>query len=89
RISEVRPITLLEHSCKVLFTILTNRMVAISQQHNILRGPNFSVLPGTMTKTPIHILNSVMEDACEFNKEAWILFQDMRRCFDSGSCGPD
>ncbi|KAF9271443.1 hypothetical protein BGZ68_003635, partial [Mortierella alpina] len=41
-----------------------------------------------MTKDPIHILNAVMEDAGEFNKEAWKLFQDMKRCFDSVSCGP-
>ncbi|KAF9276740.1 hypothetical protein BGZ74_003547, partial [Mortierella antarctica] len=78
-----------ERNLEELFTILTNRMVSILQAHNILRGPNFKVLPGTMTKTPILILDSVMEDAREFNNEAWILFQDMRRCFDSVSCGPD
>ncbi|KAG0343273.1 hypothetical protein BG005_002520 [Podila minutissima] len=87
RIREMRPINLLEYSHKILFTILTNGMVAIWKMHNILHGPNFSVLPGTITKTPIHILNSVMEDACEINKEAWILFQDMRRCFNSVSDG--
>ncbi|KAG0311404.1 hypothetical protein BGZ99_010184 [Dissophora globulifera] len=32
------------------------------------------VLKGTLTKDPIHILNSVMEDAREFNKEVWIMF---------------
>src|SRR5260364_317404 len=32
---------------------------------------------------PIHILNNIVEDARENNKELWILFQDMRRAFDS------
>ncbi|KAG0240782.1 hypothetical protein BG011_003617, partial [Mortierella polycephala] len=27
-----------------------------------------------------------MEDAREFKKEQWIVFQDIRRCFDSVSC---
>ncbi|KAG0365641.1 hypothetical protein BGX24_004032 [Mortierella sp. AD032] len=53
---------------------------------SIFKGPNFSVLKGTMTKDPIHILNAVMEDAREYKKEAWVLLQDMRRCFDSVSC---
>ncbi|KAF9121245.1 hypothetical protein BG015_005876, partial [Linnemannia schmuckeri] len=39
-----------------------------------------------MTKDPIHILNSVLEDAREYKKEVWVLLQDMRRCFDSVSC---
>jgi len=41
-----------------------------------------------MTKDPIHILNSVMEDSREYKKELWILFQDMKRAYDSVSCGP-
>ena len=89
RINEVRPITLLEHGRKILFSILVERLTAIFMSKDILKGPNFSVLKGTMTKDPIHILNAVMEDAREFNKEAWVLFQDMRRCFDSVSCHDD
>ncbi|KAF9176570.1 hypothetical protein BGZ49_006148, partial [Haplosporangium sp. Z 27] len=79
KISEVRPIALLEHARKIMFTILVDRLTSIFARHNILRGPNFSVMKGTMTKDPIHILNSVMEDAREFDQEAWVLFQDMRR----------
>jgi len=58
-------------------------------RHGILRGPNFSVLKGTTTKDPIHILQAAMEDAREFKKEQWIVFQDMKRCFDSVNCTPD
>ena len=88
RLEDVRPLTLLEHGRKILFSILIDRLVAILTSHRILSGTNFSVLPGTMTKDPIHILNAVMEDAREHNQEAWILFQDIRRCFDSVSCHP-
>lgn len=30
-----------------------------------------------------------MEDACEHKKELWIVFQDMKCCFDSVNCHPD
>ena len=86
RISEVRPITLLEHARKIFFSIMVRRLTTVMSSHPIFRGPNFSVLKGTMTKDPIHILNSIMEDAREYNKEVWVLFQDIRRCFDSVSC---
>ena len=88
KISEVRPITLLEHGRKIFFSIIVNRLTSIISRYQIFHGPNFSVLKGTMTKDPIHILNSVLEDAREYDKEVWVLFQDMRRCFDSISCAP-
>ncbi|KAF9176064.1 hypothetical protein BGZ51_001823, partial [Haplosporangium sp. Z 767] len=65
------------------------RLTAIITRHNILRKPNFFVLKGTMSKDPSHILDAVMEDARKFYNELWVLFQDMRHCFDSDSCGPD
>ncbi|KAI7818908.1 hypothetical protein BC939DRAFT_273320 [Gamsiella multidivaricata] len=71
--ADVRPITLLEHARKIMFTILTKRLSTILTQHNILRGPNYSVLKGTTTKDPIHALNCVMEDATEFKQEQWIV----------------
>ncbi|KAG0337934.1 hypothetical protein BG005_003910, partial [Podila minutissima] len=65
------------------------RLSEIFMCHGILRGPNFSVLKGTTTKDPLHILNAAMEDAREHKKELWIVFQDMKRCFDSVNCHPD
>ncbi|KAF9972727.1 hypothetical protein BGZ75_001375, partial [Mortierella antarctica] len=62
-------------------------MSATMSRHNILRGPNYSVLKGTTTKDPIHALHAVLEDARENKRELWVVFQDMRRCFDSVSCG--
>jgi len=87
--AEVRPIALLEHARKIMFSVLTNRLSRIMSRHGILRGPNFSVLKGTTTKDPIHILQALMEDSREFKKEQWIVFQDMKRCFDSVNCAPD
>ena len=87
--AEIRPITLLEHARKIMFSILTARLSTIMSTHGILRGPNFSVLKGTTTKDPIHILLAMMEDARESGREQWIVFQDMRRCFDSVNCGKD
>lgn len=87
--AEVRPITLLEHAWKILFSILNRRLSTIFSCHGVLRGPNFSVLKGTTTKDPLHILNAAMEDARENRKELWTVFQDMKHCFDSVNCRPD
>ncbi|KAF9536744.1 hypothetical protein EC957_009809, partial [Mortierella hygrophila] len=69
---------------QALFVVL--RLTLVLSRHSIFHGPNFSVLKGTMTKDPIHILNAVLEDAREYKKEVWVLLQDMKRCFDSVSC---
>jgi len=87
-LADVRPITLLEHGRKILFSILTNRLSSIMLEHNILKGANFSVLKGTSTADPIHIVNAVMEDAIQHKRELWILLQDMKRCYDSVNCKP-
>src|SRR5690606_87317 len=80
-LADVRPITLLEHARKIFLSIITSRLSTIFSRHGILRGPNFSVLKGTTTKDPLHILQAAMEDAREFKKEQWVVFQDIRRCF--------
>ena len=54
-------------------------------ENEILKGPNFAGLPGCSTENPIHIMNMLMEDAKEKGKEMWILFQDMRKAYDSVS----
>ncbi|KAI7822883.1 hypothetical protein BC939DRAFT_172928 [Gamsiella multidivaricata] len=68
-LADVRPITLLEHGRKLLFSIITSRLSAILSKHDILKGPNFSVLKGTTTKDPIYVLQATLEDAREFKKE--------------------
>ena len=51
----------------------------------MLEGPNYAGLPGDSTSSPIHIMNNLLEDARQKNKEIWILFQDMKKAFDSVS----
>jgi hypothetical protein len=48
-----------------------------------LKGPNYAGLPGESTSTPLTIINSILEDACEENKILWIVSQDMAKAFDS------
>ena len=51
--------------------------------HKVLEGPNYAGLSGDSTASPIHIMNNILEDARQKNKEIWILFQDMKKAFDS------
>jgi hypothetical protein len=49
----------------------------------ILRGPsNHAALPKGSTETPIRIINSILEDAKENNKELWVMFQDLFKAYD-------
>ena len=82
-LSKTRPITLLECPRKLLFKILTNRLTKIlGKNRNILGDFNFAALPGSSTIEPINILNNLIEDAREKNKELWIMFQDMSKAYD-------
>ena len=69
-LNKMRPITLLECPRKLYIKILTNRLSKIlSYNKNVLKDNNFAALPGKSTIEPIHILNNIMEDARENNKE--------------------
>ena len=81
-ITKTRPITLLETARKGFVKILNNRLSKVIDKHNILRGGNFASLPGGSTVPPIKILNMLLEDANEHNKEIWILLQDLSKAYD-------
>src|SRR2546423_10435348 len=51
-------------------------------QHNILKGNQFAGVPGSSTFEPIRIINEIIEDAREKDKEIWILFQDLSKAYD-------
>src|SRR5215216_2275358 len=81
-ITKTRPITLLETARKGFVKILTNRLSKIIAKHSILRGGNFARLPGGLTETPIKILNMLLENANDNNKEIWVLLQDLSKAYD-------
>ena len=83
--SNVRPIILLEAFRKVVVRVVAKRLDKVLTKFNILKGPNFTGLTGNSTSSPIHIMNNIIEEAREKNNEIWILFQDMKKAFDSVS----
>src|SRR5260364_386276 len=46
---------------------------------------NFAGLPGNSTEEPVHLLNILIEEAASKKQELWLLFQDMKKAFDSVS----
>src|SRR5437763_6072823 len=62
--------------------IINRRLSNIIAKRNILKGGNHAGLPGGSTFAPLHIINSILEDASENNKELWILFQDLSKAYD-------
>ncbi|CAG8805388.1 33919_t:CDS:2, partial [Gigaspora margarita] len=69
--ANVRPIALLETFRKRITKIYTDRFARIIINKNILRGLNFASLPDNSTESPIHVLNTILEDAHWEKKELW------------------
>src|SRR6185436_5812266 len=82
-LNNIRPIALIETFRKVVTKVVTKRLAKVFIEKEILKGPNYAGLPGNSTEQPIHILNMIMEETQEKNKELWILLQDMKKAFDS------
>jgi hypothetical protein len=82
-LNNIRPIALIETFKKVVTKIVMKRLAKVFMEKEILRGPNFAGLPGNSTEQPVQILNMIMEEAKEKDKEIWILLQDMKKAFDS------
>jgi hypothetical protein len=83
RLSNTRPIVLMEATRKCFTKIITNRLSSICKNNQILKEPNFAGLPGESTQEPIQLLNSICEEARTENKELWILLQDTAKAFDT------
>ena len=83
QLKNTRPITLLETARKLMVKILNQRLSSIFFKHNVLTGKNFAGLPGGSCHTPIFILESILHDACKYNKPLFIFLQDISKAFDS------
>jgi exonuclease III len=82
RLVNTRPITLLETARKLTVSILTQRLMKIIYDNNVLRGNQFAGLPSSSTFEPIRILNEIIQDANEEDNELWILSLDMSKAYD-------
>jgi hypothetical protein len=68
---------------KKCFTkLFTQRLDNIINTNNLLSNLNFAATKNSSTHIPIQILNNTIEYYKHFNKEAWIMFQDMSKAFD-------
>src|SRR5437868_11757887 len=76
-------IVLIETFCKTVVRVIIQRLNKIIVKYNILEGPNYVGLSGNSTASLVHIMNNILEDARQKNNELWVLFQDMRKVFDS------
>jgi pyoverdine/dityrosine biosynthesis protein Dit1 len=82
RLINTRPITLLDTARKLMMSILTQRLMKIFVEFNVLKGNQFAGLPGNSTFELIRILNEIIQDANENEKELWIVSLDMSKAYD-------
>ena len=68
-LANTRPIVLIETFRKTVVRVLTHRLDKILVDFNVLEGPNFARLSGDSTKSLIHIMNNLLEDARQKNNE--------------------
>ena len=68
-LNNIRLIALLETFRKYVTKIFTTRLEKIIRENNLLEGPNFAELVGSLTENPIHILSMIIEEVKEKNQE--------------------
>src|ERR1700722_10187154 len=73
-LKNARPILLLECVRKLTLKILGSRIMKILKENNILISPNYCGLKQESMDTPIYILNNLMKDVRDQQKEQWLLF---------------
>ena len=71
-LANTRPITLLETTRKAMVKMLTNRLMKMFVDNNILKGLNFAGLPHQSTFEPLRLLDNVLQDVKDSNKDLFI-----------------
>ena len=82
RLTNTRPITLLDTTRKLAVRILNNRLSQILVTNNIKLNNQYAGLPNGSTFEPLRIINEILQDAKEYKKHLWILFQDLSKAYD-------
>ncbi|GBC08839.1 hypothetical protein RclHR1_08410012 [Rhizophagus clarus] len=81
-LTNTRLITLLETPWKAFISLLNRRLSRILKNNNVLKGNQFAALPGNSTFEPICMINEILQDAKENNKELWLLSQNLGKAYD-------
>ncbi|GES73632.1 reverse transcriptase family protein [Rhizophagus clarus] len=81
-LTNTRLITLLETPQKAFISLLNRRLSQILKNNNVLKGNQFAALPGNSTFELIRMINEIIQDAKENNKELWLLSQDLGKAYD-------
>ncbi|GES97032.1 reverse transcriptase family protein [Rhizophagus clarus] len=81
-LTNTRLIILLETPQKAFINLLNRRLSRILKNNNVLKGNQFTALPGNSIFEPIRMINEIIQDAKENNKELWLLSQDLGKAYD-------
>ncbi|GBB89022.1 hypothetical protein RclHR1_15670002 [Rhizophagus clarus] len=81
-LTNTRLIMLLETPQKAFISLLNRRLSQILKNNNMLKENQFAVLSGNSTFEPICMINEIIQDAKENNKELWLLSQDLGKAYD-------
>ena len=76
-LASIRSKMLLEIFRKLVIRIVQKRLSKVFVEKQILKGTNFAELSNESTIAPIHILNNVIKDTIQKEKELQIVFQDI------------
>ena len=80
---KIRPLKLLEVLRKAMFGILKNRVQEVWEKLGLLSTHQYGFRAGRSTRQPLFNLGLVTQHALLFRKDLHVVFQDIRRAFDS------